>query len=122
MTCDSNTLLFGGLEAGGTKFVCLIGTSPTDIRAETRFPTTTPGETIGRAIDFFRQHQPLAAIGIGSFGPVDLDPGPPAGLAECCEIALILEGMLSELGYRVLWFSSKQPCSTPRFITTLPMA
>ena len=77
MTRDTNNLLFGGLEAGGTKFVCLIGTSPTDIRAETRFPTTTPDETIGRAIDFFQQHQPLAAVGIGSFGPLDLNPSSP---------------------------------------------
>ena len=74
MTRDTNNLLFGGLEAGGTKFVCLIGTSPTDIHAETRFPTTMPDETIGRAIDFFQQHQPLAAVGIGSFGPLDLNP------------------------------------------------
>jgi fructokinase len=68
--------IFGGIEAGGTKFVCAIGTSPEDIREEIRFPTTTPAETLGRAIDFFRQQQEkaqLAAIGIGSFGP--LDPG-----------------------------------------------
>ncbi len=69
---------FGGIEAGGTKFVCAIGSGPDDIRDETRFPTTTPGETIGRAIDFFRQRQgALQAIGIASFGPVDLDPASP---------------------------------------------
>lgn len=67
--------LFGGIEAGGTKFVCAIGTGPDDIRAQTRFPTTTPDETIDRAISFFRQHaEPVVAVGIGSFGPVDLDP------------------------------------------------
>jgi len=69
--------LFGGIEAGGTKFVCAVGTGPDDIRAETRFSTTTPGETIGQAIEFFKaqaQKEPLAAIGIASFGPVDPDP------------------------------------------------
>ena len=44
--------LFGGIEAGGTKFVCAVGTGPDDLRAEIRFPTTTPEETMGRAITF----------------------------------------------------------------------
>jgi fructokinase len=68
--------VFGGIEAGGTKFVCAIGTGPDDIRAEVRFPTGSPDETIHKAIDFFRQHQDkssLEAIGIASFGPVDPD-------------------------------------------------
>ncbi|RME74331.1 MAG: ROK family protein [Chloroflexi bacterium] len=72
--------LIGGIEAGGTKFVCAVGTGPDDLRAETRFPTTTPEETIGRAIAFFEEqarHQPLAAVGIASFGPVDPDPASP---------------------------------------------
>lgn len=68
----------GGIEAGGTKFVCAVGTGPDDIRAEARFPTTTPEETIGRALAFFREqtahHGPPAAIGIAAFGPVDPNP------------------------------------------------
>ena len=43
---------FGAIEAGGTKFVCLVVTGPDDIRAETRFPTTTPEQTIQKTIDF----------------------------------------------------------------------
>ena len=70
--------LVGGIEAGGTKFVCALGTGPDDVRAEARFPTTTPAETIGRAIEFFRsqsaRHGRLAAVGIASFGPIDPDP------------------------------------------------
>jgi fructokinase len=69
--------LWGGIEAGGTKFLCAVGTGPDDLRAEERFLTTTPGETIDRAIEFFRRQQrkePLAAIGIASFGPVDPNP------------------------------------------------
>jgi fructokinase len=80
LRATANDLLYGGMEAGGTKFVCIIGSRPTDIRAETRFPTTTPEETLGRAIAFFREwlaRTPLAAIGIGSFGPVDLNPASP---------------------------------------------
>jgi fructokinase len=72
--------LFGGIEAGGTKFVCAVGSGPDDIRAETRFPTTTPEETLGQALAFFRaqraEHE-IAAIGMASFGPVDLDPQSP---------------------------------------------
>lgn len=67
--------LYGGIEAGGTKFVCAVGSGPDDLRAPTQFPTTTPDETIGRAVDFFQAQQAdLAAVGIAAFGPVDLNP------------------------------------------------
>lgn len=72
--------LFGGIEAGGTKFVCAVGTGPSDIRAEVRFPTKAPEETIGRCIEFFREQNedsPLKAVGIASFGPVDLHRDSP---------------------------------------------
>lgn len=70
--------LVGGIEAGGTKFVCAVGTGPDDLRAVTRFPTTTPAETIGRVVEFFRsQPEPVAAVGIGAFGPTDPDPASP---------------------------------------------
>jgi len=72
--------VYGGIEAGGTKFVCVIGTGPDDIRAETVFPTTTPEETIGEAVDFFNGYSgtdPLLAIGIASFGPLNLDSSTP---------------------------------------------
>ncbi len=69
--------LFGGIEAGGTKFVCAVGSGPDDLRAEARFPTTTPAETIDQAIRFFQQQAPLEAIGIASFGPVDPNPDSP---------------------------------------------
>ena len=66
--------LLGGIEGGGTKFVCAIGTGPDDIRSEIRFPTTTPEETLGKAIDFFKSEKELAAIGFASFGPIDPAP------------------------------------------------
>ena len=69
--------IFGGIEAGGTKFVCVVASGPETILAETRFPTTTPEETLGKAVDFFRKQSPrwggLSAVGVASFGPVDLN-------------------------------------------------
>jgi fructokinase len=72
--------LYGGIEAGGTKFVCLLGTGPNEIVGEIRYPTTHPDETIQQAIDFFLPYArsgELAAVGIASFGPVDLNPNSP---------------------------------------------
>ena len=70
--------LYGGIEAGGTKFVCALGTGPDDVRALTRFATRTPEETLAEAIAFFRaQPEPPVAVGIGSFGPVDPNPASP---------------------------------------------
>src|SRR5579863_8046245 len=66
----------GGIEAGGSKFVCATGSSPGDAEF-TEFPTTTPQETIGHVIDFFRVRPPVSAIGIASFGPIDPNPESP---------------------------------------------
>lgn len=65
-------MMYGSIEVGGTKIICAVGIGPADLQAELRYPTTTPGETIARAIAFFQQYQ-LAAVGIGSFGPLSLD-------------------------------------------------
>ncbi|MEN9933940.1 MAG: hypothetical protein RLZZ387_519 [Chloroflexota bacterium] len=80
MTASAEPTLYGGIEGGGTKFVCTVGSGPDDIRAEARFPTTTPAETMARTIAFFQEQQriaPIAAVGIASFGPVDVDPVSP---------------------------------------------
>jgi fructokinase len=68
---------YGGIEGGGTKWVCAVGVPPDDIRATATIPTTTPDETLGRVVEFFRSHDGVAAVGVGSFGPVDLDPRSP---------------------------------------------
>lgn len=71
--------VFAGIEAGGTKWVCMIANHPGDIRATTRIPTGQPEDTIGSAIEFIRNQAPdpgdLGGIGIGSFGPLDLKRG-----------------------------------------------
>lgn len=74
------TKLYGAIEAGGTKFVCAVGTGPADLRAQVRIPTTTPSATLAQVTAFFQQQQlaaPLSAIGIGSFGPIAPDPEAP---------------------------------------------
>jgi fructokinase len=62
---------YGGIETGGSKWECAIGSGPDDVRAAETIQTTTPAETIGRAVAFFEREGPVEAIGIGSFGPVD---------------------------------------------------
>ncbi|MBV9817733.1 MAG: ROK family protein [Solirubrobacterales bacterium] len=69
--------LYGGVETGGTWCVCVLGSAPDDVRAQAQFPTTSPEETLGRIVGFFEKHQVPKAVGIGSFGPVDVDPSSP---------------------------------------------
>ena len=65
--------MFGAIEAGGTKFVCAVGTNPDDLKLF-QFPTTSPEAATASAIAFLRKQADgeLDAVGIGSFGPVDL--------------------------------------------------
>ena len=67
--------MFGAIEAGGTKFVCAIGSKPEDLKIA-QFPTTSPDATTANAVRFLEENSrgELWAVGIGSFGPVDLDP------------------------------------------------
>jgi len=70
--------LYGGIEGGGTKFNCAVGDGPDNIVAEARFPTTTPDETIGQVCEFFTPYvSQLRGIGLGSFGPFEVDPTLP---------------------------------------------
>ncbi|MGZ8694078.1 MAG: ROK family protein [Gaiellaceae bacterium] len=69
--------LLGGIETGGSTWECAVGTGPDDLRASLTIPTTTPDETIGAAVAFLREAGPVDAVGIGSFGPVDVQPGSP---------------------------------------------
>jgi fructokinase len=64
---------FGAIEAGGTKFVCAVGTGPDDLEI-IRIPTDRPKETIARVAEWFCSKGDIGAVGIASFGPVDLNP------------------------------------------------
>ena len=70
-------MIYGGIEGGGTKWVCAVGTGPADLQAIVTVPTTTPVETVGRVAAFFALHPETVAIGVGSFGPLDLDARSP---------------------------------------------
>lgn len=73
--------LIAAIEAGGTKFIVAVGTGPDDIRASTRIATTTPERTLREVIEWLdamnREHGAITAMGVGSFGPVDLRLGSP---------------------------------------------
>jgi fructokinase len=69
--------LLGGVETGGTWCVCAIGIGPDELVAREQFRTGEPEETIARIGDFFADGPRIAALGVGSFGPVDPDPNSP---------------------------------------------
>lgn len=66
----------GAIEAGGTKFVCGIGNDRGEIAESISFPTGDPKTTLGRVIAYFKEKQ-ADAIGIGSFGPIDIRKDSP---------------------------------------------
>lgn len=63
----------GTIEAGGTKFVCGVGDEQGTILDRISFPTGQPEETLAQVAAYFRERS-VKAIGIGSFGPIDIDP------------------------------------------------
>jgi fructokinase len=74
--------LLAGVELGGTKCVCILGTGPDDIRAQERIATTDPATTLGRIEgvlgNWIAAHGAIAALGIASFGPLALRASDPA--------------------------------------------
>jgi fructokinase len=74
----SDPLLLGGIEAGGTKFLCSVTDRDGSTLRETRIATSTPAETLGAVNTFFRDaqrtHGSLSALSAGSFGPLSLNP------------------------------------------------
>lgn len=69
--------MLGGIEAGGTKFVLAVGAAPDRITARHTIPTRDPQTTLAEAADWLAGQGACAGLGIGSFGPVDLDPRSP---------------------------------------------
>lgn len=70
------TVLYGAIEGGGTKFVSAVGYSATDVHESIVVPTSDPESTLRACVDFFvaaeRKFGPLGALGFGCFGPLDL--------------------------------------------------
>ena len=73
--------LVAGIEAGGTKFVCGVGRNPGEVLRSHRVATTRPAETLAEVIDFLKDAEaefgPLQALGVASFGPLDLEASSP---------------------------------------------
>jgi len=70
--------LYAGVELGGTKCIAILAAGPDEVVARETVATTTPDETLGSVVRIIRQWQAqhgFQALGIGSFGPIDLDPG-----------------------------------------------
>jgi fructokinase len=78
---DTNEAVYGGVEAGGTKFLCALGGASGGILEEARIETRDPATTLSQVIRFFGQaearHGAAKAFGIASFGPLELRPGSP---------------------------------------------
>ena len=77
MSGETGRELLAGVELGGTKCICILGSGPHDVRAQRAITTTDPETTlwnIERALsEMFEMHGPPSRLGIASFGPVDLD-------------------------------------------------
>ncbi|NRD76808.1 ROK family protein [Bacillus sp. BRMEA1] len=68
--------MLGAIEAGGTKFICAVGDEKGQLYDRLKIPTTIPEETISKVIEFFKPYK-LKAMGVGSFGPIDLNRESP---------------------------------------------
>ncbi len=73
--------MLAGIEAGGTKMVCVVGLDASHLFAQKSIPTTTPAETLPLLINFLKEceqrFEPITAIGIAAFGPLDIHPSSP---------------------------------------------
>ena len=121
--------MLGAVEAGGTKFRAAVVDSDLTIVESATIPTAAPEETVAAVASFLRGTGPISAVGIASFGPVDLDPnssgygslmatpkpgwsgapilgrlsaalGVPAGIQTDVEAAAMAEQMLGPVGSR----------------------
>lgn len=76
MESEEENMLFGTLEAGGTKMVLSVGNEKNELLEQTSIPTEAPEKTIPAMIDWFRG-KGIVSLGIGTFGPVDLKTDSP---------------------------------------------
>ncbi|VAV91027.1 Fructokinase [hydrothermal vent metagenome] len=90
---DGTEKIYGGIDAGGTTFKCLLACSCQKIIAEQAFPSTSPEETLANCIQFFADFKAngagIQSLGIASFGPLDVDVTSP-------DYGLILPGPKSK--------------------------
>ncbi|HEX2178262.1 MAG TPA: ROK family protein [Actinomycetota bacterium] len=81
MNKHSSPPLYGGIELGGTKVICCVGHSLSELLDSDRAPTSTPDQTlnwaVGRLRAYEQQHGRLDAVGVAAFGPIDLRRNSP---------------------------------------------
>ncbi len=70
-------MLLGAVETGGTTVRCARGTGPDDLGDVVSFPTGTPEQTVARVLAHFAAGPRVAAVGVGAFGPIEVDPASP---------------------------------------------
>lgn len=93
-------LPIAGVDLGGTHCRCILANGPGDIIDEAQFPTTSPGETLDRVAETFAGWK-MAAIGIGSFGPLDLASGTIRGTPKPGWSEASLRDRFADLGVPV---------------------
>ncbi len=133
-------MLIGGIEAGGTKMVCGVGETQKNgacakIIDRISLPTRQPKETLTQIIDYFKSRE-IEALGIGCFGPVDLDRNsktyghitstPKAGWVNCDMAGIFTEALRVPVGFdtdvngavlgEVTW-GAAQGCENAIYIT-----
>lgn len=69
-------MLIGALEVGGTNIIASIGNAQRGVMQRASFPTTAPEAAIAQVTEFFKMFE-IRALGIGAFGPLDLNPASP---------------------------------------------
>ena len=105
--------IYGAIEAGGTKFIVALATGPNEVLARASLPTTTPRETLAAVVAFLKQaeqeHGKLSALGVASFGPIDLHRGsatyghitstPKAGWAQTNVLGVLEQSFPLPIGF-----------------------
>jgi fructokinase len=97
-------MIHAGVELGGTKCVAILARGPKDVLARAVVPTTSVAETLGGLASIlrqWRQEHSFHALGIASFGPIDVDPAsatfghvlatPKSGWAQADVVAVLQE-------------------------------
>lgn len=101
-------MLIGGIEAGGTKMVCAVGDENGVVKDRVSFPTRQPKETFEDIIGYYKNWD-IKALGIGCFGPLDLDKKsatygyitktPKAGWENCDIVGAFKEALGVPVGF-----------------------
>ena len=101
-------MLIGGIEAGGTKMVCAVADENGNLKDRISMPTRQPKETLGELVSYLKKWE-ISALGIGCFGPLDLNPcsdtygyitkTPKAGWENCNIVGIFKEALQIPVGF-----------------------